>query len=194
VRDVVVQVAAMSLDGVIQEDDTEFETFVRELPDDDAHERWLLDSIAGADLHVLGRRTYEEMATYFPTAADRNEDERLTPTGVDEAMNRIPKVVFSKTLTEAAWGPVTIASGDTIEELDRLRRGGDGYVLVHGGVSFLRSLVELDAVDEYRLVVLPYLAGSGSRLFPEKGPGRALVLIATTAFSGIVVLTYRRSR
>jgi riboflavin biosynthesis pyrimidine reductase len=52
-----------------------------------------------------------------------------------------------------------IISGDTTEEIEKLRREGTGKILAHGGVSFARSLVRLDLADEYRLNVFPYLAG-----------------------------------
>jgi RibD C-terminal domain len=86
----------------------------------------------------------------------------------------------SGTLKTTDWANSTILSGDTTEEIEKLRREGTGEILAHGGVSFARSLVRLDLVDEYRLNVFPYLAGSGRSLFAdvacrgceEEHPGR----------------------
>jgi dihydrofolate reductase len=100
----------------------------------------------------MGRVTYRSMSGYFPDAAD-------DPSA--DALNAGRKVVFSRTLTVANWANTTIASGDLAEQIDRLRQGGDGYIVVHGGISLWRSLARLDLIDEYRVTPVPYVAGEG---------------------------------
>jgi dihydrofolate reductase len=78
-------------------------------------------------------------------------------------MNAGHKVVFSRTLRTAEWANTTIAAGDTTEEIDTPRLGGDGHIIVSGGVSFWRSLMWLDLIDEFRLDL--HLTGDGTRLF-----------------------------
>jgi len=69
-------------------------------------------------------------------------------------MNEIPKVVLSNSLTSAAWGETTIATGDLADAVTRLNQERSGeYLLAQGGVRFARSLVETGLIDEYRLVV-----------------------------------------
>ena len=68
-------------------------------------------------------------------------------------MNAGRNVVFSRTLKTADWNNTTIATRDTAEEIDKLRQGGDGYIVVWGGVSLWRSLMRLDLIDELRLSV-----------------------------------------
>jgi dihydrofolate reductase len=70
-------------------------------------------------------------------------------------MNAARKVVFSRTLRTAEWANTTTAAGDTTEEIDKLRRGGDGHIVVWGGASFWRSLMQLDLIDEFRLDLHP---------------------------------------
>src|SRR5579862_551145 len=101
-RPVVLQVVDYSLDGIIGEEDTEFFKFARALPDNPDDEAWLSGSLGRAGVHVVGRVTYEGMAKYFPTATGP----------IADAMNRIPKVVFSRTLQSADWTDTTIVSGD----------------------------------------------------------------------------------
>jgi dihydrofolate reductase len=72
-------------------------------------------------------------------------------------MNAARKVVFSRTLRTAEWANTTIAAGDTTEEIDKLRRGGDGHIVVWGGVGFWRSLMRLDLIDEFRVDLHPYV-------------------------------------
>ena len=86
------------------------------------------------------------------------------------ATNAGRKVLFSRTLTVADWANTTIASGDLAEQIDRLRRGGDGYIVVHGGIGLWRSLARLDLIDEYRVTLVPYVAGEGPRLFEDGAP------------------------
>ena len=184
-RPVVLQVADYSLDGIIGEEDTEFFKYCRAVPDHPDDEAWLVGSLESAGVHVVGRVTYEGMAQYFPTAEGP----------IADAMNRIPKVVFSRTLKTAGWTDTTVVAGDIAAEFDKLRQQGTGDILVHGGVSFARTLVELDVPDEYRLTVYPYLAGTGQTLFAGLDGARPLELVSSTSFgNGIVALTYRRRR
>ena len=124
------------------------------------------------------------------SAANSTTDHPLAP-----ILNAAPKVVFSRTLKTADWANTTIAAGDTTEEIDKLRRGGDGHIVVWGGVSLWRSLMRLDLIDELRLSLFPYVAGEGTRLFDGVPKSYRLDLVSSTASSnGIVELLYRRHR
>jgi dihydrofolate reductase len=100
--------------------------------------------------HIMGRVTYESMAEFWPKFDNP----------VAKAMNDTPKVVFSKTLGSANWSESRIASGDTAEEIARLKAEPGGDIVAHGGVRFARSLIRLGLVDEYRLLELVYAPGS----------------------------------
>jgi dihydrofolate reductase len=184
-RKLVARVFDYSLDGLIATEGTEFFQFCRDLPDDPAEDASGREFYAGADMHIMGRVAYESMVSYFPTATDDPNAEPL---------NAARKVVFSRTLKTADWANTTIARGDLAEEVDKLRRGGDGYIVVSGGVSFWRSLARLDLIDEYRVTLVPYLAGEGARLFENVGKSRQLDLLSSTAFSSGLQLDYRRHR
>src|SRR5204862_3671192 len=142
-----------------------------------------IDVIRSADAHIMGRATYEGMAGALPMA-----DHPFT--GI---MNAARKVVFSRTLTTAEWDNTTIAAGDTTDEIDKLRRGGDGHIVVWGGVSLFRSLMQLDLIDELRVSLFPYVAGEGTRLFDGVPSSYRLDLVSSIASrNGIVELQYRR--
>lgn len=184
-RKLIARVFDYSLDGRIATEDTEFFQFCRDLPEDPAENARGCEFYAGADLNIMGRVAYQSMASYFPTATDDpNAD----------VLNAARKVVFSRTLKTADWVNTTIASGDLAEEVDRLRRGGDGYIVVSGGISLWRSLARLDLIDEYRVTLVPYLAGEGPLLFQDTGKSRRLDLVSSTAFSSGLELDYRRHR
>jgi dihydrofolate reductase len=172
-----------SLDGLLADEGTEYWQFCFGLPVDPAEQQQKLDVVQGAYAHIMGRTTYEGMAAALPTA-----DHPFT--GI---LNAARKVVFSRTLRTAEWANTTIAAGDTTEEIDKLRRGGDGHIVVWGGVGFWRSLMHLDLIDEFRLDVHPYVAGEGTRLFDDVPKSYRLDLVSSTEFSnGIVGLHYRR--
>jgi dihydrofolate reductase len=185
-RKLIAWVFMYSLDGLLADEGTEYWQFCFGLPVDPAHLEPQLDVYRSAYAHIMGRTAYEGIAGALPTATDHP---------YCDIMNAARKVVFSRTLKTAEWANTTIAAGDTTEEIDKLRRGGDGHIVVWGGVSFWRSLMRLDLIDEFRLDLYPYVAGEGTRLFDDVPKSYRLDLVSSTAFSnGTVGLQYRRHR
>ena len=174
-----------SLDGLLADEGTEYWQFCFGLPVDPADLKQKIGVYQSAYAHIMGRAAYEGMAGALPTA-----DHPFSP-----IMNAARKVVFSRTLKTAEWANTTIAAGDTTEEIDKLRQGGDGHIVVWGGVSFWRSLMRLDLIDEFRLDLHPYVAGEGTRLFDDVPKSYRLDLVSSTPSSnGILELQYRRHR
>jgi dihydrofolate reductase len=184
-RKVIARVYDYSPNGLIAVEDTEFFQFCRDLPDDPAEDASGMEFYEGADMHIMGRVAYESMASYFPTAVDDPNAEPL---------NAAHKVVFSRTLRAADWANTTIAVGDLADEVNKLRQGGDGYIIASGGISFWRSLARLDLIDEYRITLVPYLAGEGERLFENLGASHTLELLSSTAFASGLQLEFQRRR
>ena len=187
-RKLIATVFNYSLDGLLADPDTDFWRFCFDQPenrepDDPAH----LDFLQGAYAHVFGRTAYESISASMTTTNTDHPFARLLTDG--------RKVVFSRTLKAADWANTTIASGDATDEVDRLRRGGDGHVLVWGGVNLWRSLMQLDLIDELQVSMFPYVAGEGTRLFDGVPRSYQLDLVSSTASrSGILELRYRRHR
>lgn len=186
-RKLVLRVFDYSLDGVLAEEDTPFFDFCRALPDDPGLEAWHRESLAGAGLHIMGRRTYEGMAQFY-SSADASDHPYAA------IMSAAPKAVFSNMLASADWANTTVIRGDTSEQLGKLKQEGDGYILAHGGVSFVQSLVRLGLVDEYNLTIFPYVAGTRASLFAEAPEPQPLKLVTWSGFgNGMVGLIYRHS-
>lgn len=187
-RKLVLQQVAVSLDGYICEEGTEFwRSFgpfsLPPAPDDDDYEQHFLASMRDAVTHIMGRVTYLSMAETWPSSTDP----------VAAIMNDVPKVVFSKTLEVADWPDSRIARGDTEQEIARLKaEPGDGEILAHGGARFAQSLSRLGVVDEYRLYLHPVTVGSGTALFTDVGHPQGLHLVSGKMFQcGVVALAYR---
>ena len=182
-RKVSLQQFAISLDGYICEEGTEFFRLWESMPNDDELEEYFVATLRRAGTHIMGRVTYQNMAAHWPTS----------PEPVAPVMNDIPKVVFSRTLQTADWPESRIASGETAEEIARLKDEPGGEIVAHGGVRFVQSLARLDLADEYRLYVYPIAVGSGTSLFADLEHPLALRLATSTPFpSGVVELVYER--
>lgn len=186
-RKLIATVFNYSLDGLLADEGTEFWNFCFSVPEiREPHDPAHIDFLRGAYAHVMGRTAYEGIA------------DAMTKTATDhpfaDVLTAGRKVVFSRTLATADWANTTIASGDTAEEIDKLRQGGDGYIVVWGGVSLWRSLMRLDLIDELRVSLFPYIAGVGTRLFDGVPSSYQLDLVSATSHRGIVELQYQRHR
>jgi len=186
-RKLVATVFNYSLDGLLADEGTDFWNFCFDLPEiREPGDSAQLDFLQSAYAHIMGRTAYEAIFMSMTTATDHP---------FADILNAGRKVVFSRTLQTAEWANSTIAAGDTTEEIDKLRRDGDGHIVVWGGVSLWRSLMRLDLIDELQLSLFPYVAGEGTRLFDGVPKSYRLDLVASTASSsGIVELHYRRHR
>jgi dihydrofolate reductase len=192
----VVVVEWMTLDGVVQapghpdEDrDGGFEHGGWHMPFfDDLSRTWVVHSYAEAGGSLFGRRTYENLASYWP---DASEEEQV----IAEPLNTKPKYVASRRLTEPlAWQNSTLLEGDIAEAVLRLKQEDGGDLHVIGSPGFAQTLIERDLVDEYRLMIDPLIVGSGKRLFREGGALRPLRLVDSQATStGAILATYATS-
>lgn len=173
---------------------------------------WTVETVWNASLHIMGRRTFHDMAAYWPTST-----EVFAP-----PMNQIPKAVFSrqgptilKTASTTAalrdarvnagagrsaqlqpgsesWAQAYVASGDLAEEVAKLKAQEGKPIIAHGGASFARSLVAEGLVDQYDLLVHPMALGKGLPVFADLATPRRLKLISAKAFpAGSVAQIYR---
>lgn len=172
---------SMSLDGFV---DSDREHPGAAIPEGAELKQWKLEHISKAGAHLMGRVTYQQMASYWP----QSEDPYAAP------MNDIPKVVFSKTLSdaEATWPVTQIARGNLAAEIAAIKAGTGPDVIAWGGGRFAGALAAADLIDEYRLLVQPMVVGQGQALFNQVPDSRHLNLVEAMSFpSGIVVHVYR---
>jgi dihydrofolate reductase len=183
----------MSLDGVVQapggaEEDTSggFEHGGWHLRYfDDLSQKWVLESIVEAGGFLLGRRTYEIFAAYWPKAP---EEEQV----IAQPLNTKPKYVATTTLTEPLeWQNSTMLQGDVAEAVAALKQEDGADVHVIGSAELVRTLVEQGLVDEFRLMIDPLLLGGGKRIFRDDGSLRLLRLVhSEVTTTGAILATY----
>ena len=177
----------ISLDGVIQApgDPSEFERGGWAQGGGDESMRFKLDELMASDAQLLGRATYEGFARAWPT---------MEGTGAfGEKMNEMPKFVASNTLERpgveqhdrARWRP-------TSAEVRALKQRYEGDILVAGSAQLVQSLLELDLIDELRLMVFPIVLGKGKRLFGDTSEVKRLELADSRTFEdGVSLFTFR---
>ena len=151
---------------------------------DDQVPRYKLDELSASDALLLGRKTYEIFAGYWPKAKD--------DAGFADKMNNLAKHVVSTTLKKADWNNSRLIKTKVPEEVGKLRQQPGKDVLVYGSGKLVKTLLQHDLVDELRLMVYPVVLGSGKRLFDDHAETlKTLRLAESKAFpSGIVLLSY----
>jgi dihydrofolate reductase len=174
----VVLIMTSSVDGYVAAADGQH---AGGMPEPDDLVRWKLDRIRRAGTHIMGRVTYEEMASFWPTSTD----DYAAP------MNDIPKVVFSTTIGEAPWPESSIARGELAEEIKALKDQPGGEIIAWGGAGFAQALSRAGLIDQYAIVVQPVVYGGGKPMFQDLPDALHLRLMSTTTFhSGAMLNLY----
>jgi dihydrofolate reductase len=146
-------------------------------------EKLSIDQLHSADYLIFGRITYEGMAAYWT----KEEGE------IAGLMNRIPKLVFSKTLKFADWNNTTLISENATDEIRKLKLNGNKDLYVFGSADLSETFINDDLFDEYRIVIAPVILGSGRPLFKQGISPKNLSLVSTQQLStGGVVLKYAK--
>lgn len=149
---------------------------------DEAAGKVIGEIMAGEFDLLLGRRTYEIWAAYWP----RQDD------SIAKAFNKATKFVATRSLKKLDWKKSQVIGGDVVDGVRRLKSSEGPELHVWGSSVLLQALIAADLVDEYRLWVFPVVLGKGKRLFEEGVPPRGLSLVATARTpSGVLLNTYR---
>ena len=179
---------SVSLDGFMESRDRKLDWV---LVDEELH-RFFNDEAREVGTFVYGRRLYELMVDFWPTA---DGDPSLPGYMADFARiwREKPKVVFSKTLKKVEWNS-RLATDGLAEEIARMKADPGGDIAI-GGANLAAAAIELDLVDEYRVSINPVVLGAGTPFFPRLDSSIRLRLIESRTFgSGVVNLRYERSR
>jgi len=155
---------------------------------DQEFEDFAADQIDQADTLLFGRKTYRGMAEFWQSPMALEAD-----AGMAARMNSYQKIVVSRTLARADWGPARLISSDVPEELAKIKAQPGKDIALLGSSELAASLLGSDALDELRVMVNPVILGSGQPCFAGADI-TGLKLAAVRDFrSGNVLLTYRRT-
>ncbi len=201
---------SVSLDGFVGGPNGEIDWLFKTM--DDKAAEWTINAIWQAGVHIMGSRTFHDMAAYWPYS-----NEPFAP-----PMNEIPKIVFTRkglssansassttgalkdamalnrmddraaNDNEESWKHATIAMGDLAEEIKALKQQPGKDIIAHGGAGFAQSLIKTGLIDEYKLLIHPVAIGKGLPLFAALDKPLYLKLENTMAFnSGTIAKVYR---
>jgi dihydrofolate reductase len=171
---------SVSLDGYIEGPHHEIDWHIV----DDDFNAYAVEMLKASDVLIMGRRTYELMAGYWPTAADDHPV-------VKEEMNSTPKLVFSRTLKTVEWQNSRLAADSIGDEVARLKQVPGEGVLWVGGSELAAAFLEQGLIDELHIILTPILLGGGKTVFDGIKKRYPLRLLSMTKFkSGNVVMSY----
>ena len=150
---------------------------------DDAAGQVIGEIIAGEFDLLLGRRTYDIWASYWPNQGDN-------PIG--KAFNKATKYVVTHRPGQLGWKTSQPIGGDVVDEIRRLKASDGPALHLWGSSELLQTLIAAERVDEYRILIFPLVLGEGKRLFENGIPPRGLSLVATRSTPrGVLLNTYR---
>ena len=176
---------SVTLDGYFTGKDGDL-SWAHEGSDDPEFRAFVAGNASGDGTLLFGRITYEMMSSYWPTPAAAKNDPQVA-----EGMNRMRKVVFSRSLEHASWSNSTVMSGDLAREVRDLKDGSGTDLVILGSGSVVAQLAGTGLVDEYQLLVCPVILGEGRTMFEGVERRPALRLMETRAFAnGRVFLRY----
>lgn len=150
-----------------------------------AKDEYIRDSILQADALLVGRTTYEMLASYWPFQL--NDDN-----GPASKINSMKKFVVSSKLEKADWNNSTIINKNIIEEIKKLKQQKGSEIQIPGSATLVQSLMKANLIDEYRLLVHPIIMGSGKRFFKDEMKTSGMKLVKTqTLDKGVILLCYQ---
>ena len=179
----------MSLDGYVAGPKGELDWFVHEgFMIGTEFGQYAREMISSVDAILLGRLTYQEFASYWPTATDNDPV-------ITERINSLPKIVFSKTLERAEWGEwnnARLVRGNSADEVRRLKEQPGKDLVIYGSAQLVSTLMEESLIDEFHILIQPVVLGRGKPEFKDLNQRYSLELLEAKPFkSGAVWLRYR---
>jgi len=157
--------------------------------DAEFNESFAIPQLQQADTLLFGRRTYELMASYWPTKL-AHKDDRV----VADLMNKTPKFVFSHKLKRVDWQNATLVSHDASGVVRKLKAAKGKDIAIFGSNNLSVSLLDSGLIDELRIMVNPVSIGKGTPLFKGIKKKPKLKLLSSRTFkNGNVLLTYKVS-
>ena len=157
---------------------------------DEEFNEFAIEQTSAVGALLFGRVTYQLMESYWPTADALKNDPAIA--GI---MNSVPKLVFTRTLEKAEWNNTRIVKENIEQEILNLKKQPGKDLAVFGSANLLSALVQMDLVDEHRVMVNPVLLGNGNPLFKSMEARVNLRLLKSRTFkSGNILLYYEPVR
>lgn len=179
----------ITLDGFVAAEDEGLDWHYKYWTDDIAETTTEL--LSHADTILLGKNTYQAMATYWPFQAKCMNFPR-TDIAYADMMNNYQKVVVSSTMIDVWWNNSLLLNGNLKWAVENLKNQHGRDILTYGSISVVNKLAAVNLVDEYQFWVHPVILGNGRPLFIRKKNTILLKLVSQKVFSsGVMLMIYR---
>lgn len=150
---------------------------------DDTLDRYLADFMGKPFDLLLGRKTYEIFAAYWPQS---------NASGAAE-LNNATKYVASKSLSHVDWQHSHLIKGDVAEEVAKLKQQSGPQILIYGSANLVQTLLRHELIDEFSLLFFPLVLGTGKRLFGNGTVPQGFELIEqSTSGTGVIIARFKR--
>lgn len=178
----------VSLDGYFADTNSDM-SWAYQDADDAEWNAWVAGNAKGGGALLFGRKTYEMMAGWWPAPAAA-----AAMPDVARQMNALPKVVFSRTLSQASWQNTRLIGDDLVTAVRKLKAEAADDMVILGSGSIIAQLTQAGLIDEYQLVINPLVLGAGKSMFAGVTPSVKLELVDQRRFAnGRLVLSYRKA-
>lgn len=148
------------------------------------------EQLNSVDAILFGRKTYDLMVSYWTTPEALKNDPIIA-----NQMNSKPKIVFSKTMTKADWNNTILIKDNILSEMEKVKALPGKDLIIFGSANLASTFIQLDLIDEYRIIINPVILGQGNPLFKQSTEKLNLKLIKSKTFmSGNVLLSYEPKR
>jgi len=175
----------VSLDGYIADGKGDMSWAKPDAGDGEWH-AFVADNVRGGGGLVFGRKTYELMVSFWPTALAQQSFPEVAL-----RMNSAPKLVFSRTLEQSTWNNTTFTKGDPAAEIRKLKESPGVDLAILGSGSIVSQAAQAGLIDEFQMVMNPIALGKGKTMFETLADKLPLKLVRTRVFqNGNVLLCY----
>jgi dihydrofolate reductase len=177
----------VSLDGYFADANSDM-SWAHQGNDDAEWNTWVAANARGGGALLFGRKTYELMLSWWPTPAAA-----AAMPEVARQMNALPKIVFSRTLTDASWRNTRLIREDLVPAVRQLKADSADDMVILGSGTIVAQLTQAGLIDDYQLVINPIILGAGQSMFAGVKPPATLELVDQRRFAGgKMVLSYRK--
>ncbi|MGE5084698.1 MAG: dihydrofolate reductase family protein [Bacillota bacterium] len=150
---------SISIDGYFTDKNSDMSWAHNPQPDEEFDE-FVVANAGGGGVLLFGRKTYDLMASFWPTPQAQQ-----TMPEVAVGMNRMTKYVFSKSLNKVSWENSYLIKGDLLEEVQKIKSSPGPDIAILGSGSLVSQLTNAGLIDEYQMVIIPLILGSGRTQF-----------------------------
>lgn len=177
----------MSVDGFVAGPNGELDWMTFSNSKDDKLSEYVNALTDSSDTILLGRKVTDGFVNYWTSVLDNPESPEYS---FARKMVDTPKVVFSKTVKESNWANTTVANGDLVEEVEKLKQKDGKDIIVYGGATFVSNLIKENLIDEFHLSINPTVIGRGLTIFGNLEDRLKLKLVQSNTFSNGKVVNH----